>query len=1274
MTGGVMTKCLLAALLLGGGVLWAEDFSQWRGKGTVAEVRGEVFHFKDDDPGKSNGIFGRHIRITPAPVERQLIFEAEIRRLAGFSGIGIHIAASNLHAKEQEQAAGEAEWKKISLRVPLPAHCDRAYLKLLCAHGYGRTGEAEFRNLSWRVVPLEKKVEKGARFLIYDDDFSGHWDLRGVSCRQTGNSAYSGQRGLEITPAAGQHVSMRLRSLENFVPVVNRALDLSDYVKADGWLEYCIRPRLLFTVGGVSPEKQMVKSCENGWTQVRIPLAELSKRNNLKAFSDLNMTFDGKVDKFSIDRIFFRCNDPSAQVRYVWSGNWKAKLESEMAAWKQLPPDCGNRPKIEQGTFWMNGNPTFLLGVNYFIASNEFDEIWWKRCKILLPDYHYQLLDRKICERFGFNTVQFPGLPFHFVFARNQLPVWDVERDDQRRRNCSNFDRMPISVDPTVIYYFHRNEKAVLNDPVTPQPREILHQNPGWHAFVPFCPEHPMGKKIILGQLRDMSLFTRANHGNPFLYELINESTYDCRCRFNRERFIEFLKKNFGTVAEMNRRLGTGFRDFRSAAFLPDFSKAPALRAAWRSFLSDRFVQVLAEMKKAIADVDSRPDIHFCQQILIAGLLTGSGSTMDQRKTMDVLDVLAIEGGYSYGFAENDGRWESDEMEAVLTRGVHFFSLVADYAAAVVRGKPGKTVADQEHYCMRYDGKDRIPSLPADFPTSLWASVFHGVSASSIFNWSGGKWQWSDMEGARKFARSMKYRGAALLNPYCYPEKTLSGLRGFMEELEPLRNVVLPMPRLKRPEAAILFSITSQRMLGDRQSLPNMENWYNALLREQLPAEFVFEEEFSAENLKPYKILFIPDLKHSLPGTLNVLEEFVQRGGSIVCSEDALSMDPYGLPLENRSFFQQKNVRRCPKGLIGSRLRNLFAEAFLRAGAKIHLELRTAEGKKFRAAEAQLIDRGDTKLILLVNWRNEKAVPARLAITDIAAGRWRVTDPVSRCRVGEFDAEELRRGISFTFFPQERQLFLLETGKADLFPDAAEKNPESIAARAREINAKIEQREQLQGEQKRRAAEAAHRASHWEKTPGAHFQTVNLAGAANMGYVDEVAGDHRGGWFDDGPEAGLPGMKPGRHEYSGIPFEILGGSRAVCVLKGERKPYFPRETPAIPLSGKARRIYFLQACGWSVEDRPLLICELTYADGTRSKLSMAGGRDIGDWHGLKSLPNARIGAAFWTSGKERVGFYCTRRENPYPDKELTSMKFLSTGLAVPLIGAVTLEK
>ena len=191
----------------------------------------------------------------------------------------------------------------------------------------------------------------------------------------------------------------------------------------------------------------------------------------------------------------------------------------------------------------------------------------------------------------------------------------------------------------------------------------------------------------------------------------------------------------------------------------------------------------------------------------------------------------------------------------------------------------------------------------------------------------------------------MKYRGAGLLNPYCYPHETLLGLRSFMNELEPLRELVLPMPRLKAPQAAILFSITSQRMLEHSQSLPNMENWYNALLRENLPAEFLFEEELSPEVLKKYRILFLPDLKHSLPGTLSALEAFVKRGGTIVCSDDALTRDEYGRSLNAASLFRSDRVLRCGKNLHGMALRDFFAQAFERAGVKAHLRLRTADGK-----------------------------------------------------------------------------------------------------------------------------------------------------------------------------------------------------------------------------------------------------------------------------------------------------------------------------------------
>ena len=151
-------------------------------------------------------------------------------------------------------------------------------------------------------------------------------------------------------------------------------------------------------------------------------------------------------------------------------------------------------------------------------------------------------------------------------------------------------------------------------------------------------------------------------------------------------------------------------------------------------------------------------------------------------------------------------------------------------------------------------------------------------------------------------------------------------------------------------------------------------------------------------------------------------------------------------------------------------------------------------------------------------------------------------------------------------------------------------------------------------------------------------------------------------------------MKPGYREYSGIPFEILGGRKAVCVLRGEKKSYFLKESPSIPLSGKAKHLYFLQSCSWNADGKVLLICELTYTDGSRARIPMTGGLDIGDWHNLKPLPNARIGVSFWTPEKVRIGFYCTRQVNPHPEKTLLSAKLISTGVSVPLIGAITLEE
>ena len=105
-----------------------------------------------------------------------------------------------------------------------------------------------------------------------------------------------------------------------------------------------------------------------------------------------------------------------------------------------------------------------------------------------------------------------------------------------------------------------------------------------------------------------------------------------------------------------------------------------------------------------------------------------------------------------------------------------------------------------------------------------------------------------------------------------------------------------------------------------------------------------------------------------------------------------------------------------------------------------------------------------------------------------------------------------------------------------------------------------------------------------------------------------------------------------------------------------------------------KHLYFLQSCSWNADGKVLLICELTYTDGSRARIPMTGGLDIGDWHNLKPLPNARIGVSFWTPEKVRIGFYCTRQVNPHPEKTLLSAKLISTGVSVPLIGAITLEE
>lgn len=135
-------------------------------------------------------------------------------------------------------------------------------------------------------------------------------------------------------------------------------------------------------------------------------------------------------------------------------------------------------------------------------------------------------------------------------------------------------------------------------------------------------------------------------------------------------------------------------------------------------------------------------------------------------------------------------------------------------------------------------------------------------------------------------------------------------------------------------------------------------------------------------------------------------------------------------------------------------------------------------------------------------------------------------------------------------------------------------------------------------------------------------QPVNLAPAANMGFIDEVAGDGRGGWTDQGPANDLRMLKPGKLTVGGVDFTVAdpagNGGRSAVVLG--RK--FPHEA-TVKLSGSGRWLFLLHALAWPGGKKAGALA-VTFADGSRQEIPVENGRDVGNWWEPNNFANSLI--------------------------------------------------
>ncbi len=689
--------------------------------------------------------------------------------------------------------------------------------------------------------------------------------------------------------------------------------------------------------------------------------------------------------------------------------------------WREMPPkeeDGLVRPEIRNGTWYVNGHPEYYLGV-WLYPRTHID--WNKGANPLNIDHiaYKQPPSKEVFDFMGFNSSQISAargdigsIVRGFPLKRKEKP-WQRDWKDEEREISEYFPRfegMPLVMDFAFGY----------NNSYSAEARKVLDQckcGHCWHAFVPFCPHRPEGWRYYRDYFLGGTRAALRNGGNIFLYELFNESSWNDMCRYSVVAFAHAMKEKYVTIAAANAAWGTVFDHFADVACQVSLKQFPGVWYDWCQYASRDYCDLLKKGAATIRTADHRSRIYFTEQ---AAGTPPVHRGMDYRMIADTLDVLAIEGGWQYGFKTVFNA--KNEMEAVVavSGSKHFYN--CDFYQALVKGR--KPVVNNEHYCTRLENGKRVPSKRTDYITSLWLEVMHGVSANFTYVWDKRVWEANTPEKAYANVVNPSYKSSSLLNPYNVKPEDLCAFKMFQEELEPFKSRILDFPRVKPATVAVLFSKPTEI---HRDSLPkpkeNVSQWYTTVLHANFPCKVVFEEDLA--SLGPeVQALVIPG-SQSNPASVAVdAKAFQARGGLVVADAAAFAYDEFLKPVPSvEGLVRVESAKDAVAALLAAKVRRYAV-----------IEPVDDPAAPITASDAQVIDRGDFKLVCCVSMNDMKTRRVRLRLDHLqpsTTGSFVLRDPVAKrvIQCGAKDrwtAEDLAAGVPLELPVQERVLLTLE--------------------------------------------------------------------------------------------------------------------------------------------------------------------------------------------------------------------------------------------------------
>jgi hypothetical protein len=207
--------------------------------------------------------------------------------------------------------------------------------------------------------------------------------------------------------------------------------------------------------------------------------------------------------------------------------------------------------------------------------------------------------------------------------------------------------------------------------------------------------------------------------------------------------------------------------------------------------------------------------------------------------------------------------------------------------------------------------------------------------------------------------------------------------------------------------------------------------------------------------------------------------------------------------------------------------------------------------------------------------------------------------------------------------------------------------------------------------------------------------SLSIRDAANRGFHDQVAGDGRGGWTDQGPDNDLASLRPGVLTASGVTFEIIdpaqnGGCSAIVLGRASQQVASDAgeaarestdtrggisESAAVKIDGGPayRFLYLLHAAANPPKTPGVVLGTITahYADGSKTHHEIKNKTDIDNWRDPASAENAGIA---WESenATASIGLYVSRFR--VDEKPLASVEFSQAGGAAWMIVALSASR